>query len=282
MNTQNVRHRIEEEVFPMRENALSRGFATKNYNISMHDHSFYEINVILEGYGTHFIEGERFDARVGDVFVIPPGTAHGYERRDKDFNVYHLILKDAFLERYSVELKNLSGYSLLFEIEPYLRAKARKLYINLDFDELLRIKGDLDDICSMVNDDSKNADATKNIKSLGIVSALSSIMYSRSLSPKGEAAKECSQISASLEHIHTNYSEKISVDDLARLCSMSRSTFTRKFKWLCGTTPTEYLIDYRCTVAKKHLSFGESKTAVAQLCGFYDVSHMEKALASHK
>lgn len=279
MDYTNVRHRIEEEVFPQRECALVRGFATKNYNISMHDHSFYEINLILEGHGTHFLEGEKFEASVGDVFVIPPGTAHGYESTDKSFNVYHIILKDAFLEKYSAELKSLSGYSLLFEIEPYLRTKARKFYINLDFSELETLKPALAALCENLNDESRSADITTTVKALGIICDLSKIMYERSLAPKTETGKEFSQISKSLEYIHECYSERISLDTLAKLSNMSRSTFVRKFKSICHTTPNEYLINYRCAMAKKLLTYGVNKTTVAHQCGFYDISHMEKSIS---
>ena len=279
MDYTNVRHRIEEEVFPQRECALARGFATKNYNISMHDHSFYEINLILEGCGTHFLEGEKFEATVGDVFVIPPGTAHGYESADKSFNVYHIILKDAFLEKYSAELKSLSGYSLLFEIEPYLRTKARKFYINLDFSELETLKPALAALRENLKDESRSADITTTVKALGIICDLSKIMYERSLAPKTETGKEFSQISKSLEYIHECYSEKISLDTLAKLSNMSRSTFVRKFKSICHTTPNEYLINYRCAMAKKLLTDGVNKTTVAHQCGFYDISHMEKSIS---
>ena len=278
MDYTSVRHRIEEEVFPLRECALSRGFSTKNYNISMHDHSFYEINLILAGHGTHFLEGEKFEATVGDVFVIPPGTVHGYESTDKSFNVYHIILKDAFLEKYAWELKSLLGYSLLFEIEPYLRTKARKFYINLDFSELEVLKPDLVALSENANDESRSADITKTVKALGIICDLSKIMYERSLSPKTETGKEFSQISKSLEYIHECYADKISLDTLARLSNMSRSTFVRKFKSICHTTPNEYLINYRCNMAKKLLTYGANKTTVAHQCGFYDVSHMEKSI----
>ena len=279
MDYTNVRHRIEEEVFPQRECALARGFATKNYNISMHDHSFYEINLILEGRGTHFLEGEKFEATVGDVFVIPPGTAHGYESADMSFNVYHIILKDAFLEKYSAELKSLSGYSLLFEIEPYLRTKARKFYINLDFSELETLKPALAALRENLKDESRSADITTTVKALGIICDLSKIMYERSLAPKTETGKEFSQISKSLEYIHECYSERISLDALAKLSNMSRSTFVRKFKSICHTTPNEYLINYRCAMAKKLLTYGVNKTTVAHQCGFYDISHMEKSIS---
>lgn len=73
--------------------------------------------------------------------------------------------------------------------------------------------------------------------------------------------------------------KKISIETLCKKVFLSRSTFLRTFKEICHTSPTEYLIKYRCEKAIDMLSNTDcSKTPVAQSCGFYDLSHMNRNL----
>ena len=44
-----------------------------------------EVDMIVEGRGLHYVRGQDIPCRVGDIFVIPPNTAHGYfVERDED------------------------------------------------------------------------------------------------------------------------------------------------------------------------------------------------------
>jgi len=87
------------------------------------------------------------------------------------------------------------------------------------------------------------------------------------------------QIIRVLEYIHKNYSEKITIESLCRMAFLSRSTFLRSFKAVCGMSPIEYLNNYRCKKAFELFNSNDySKTEIAHSCGFYDLSHMERML----
>ena len=94
---------------------------------------------------------------------------------------------------------------------------------------------------------------------------------------KGE--KYEGQILDTLEYIHSHFSEKLTVPTLAERVFLSRSTFIRSFNSVCGTSPTEYIRRYRTEKAAELSRLSRlSKTDIAHLCGFYDLSHMERTL----
>jgi AraC-like DNA-binding protein len=41
-----------------------------------HVHSFYEILCIVSGFGSHVVNGERIEAKAGDLFLLAPGSYH--------------------------------------------------------------------------------------------------------------------------------------------------------------------------------------------------------------
>ncbi len=54
----------------------------------------------------------------------------------------------------------------------------------------------------------------------------------------------------SLDYIHKNYNEPISIKDLCALVSLSENQFIRRFKNVMGKTPYAYLRSYVCFVRK--------------------------------
>ena len=274
---ENIKHSTVEKVFESRESVIARGFRAKNYSIAMHDHDFYEINVILSGRGIHKIGGASLKTTVGDVFVIPPSVVHGYERESDDFDVYHLILKPDFLKRYSAELSGFSGFGLLFEAEPFIRERGGRAHLRLDSGALDFLGGCIDLLSSLINEDSFEADTMRSSLALTVIGYISRLVSMKrsdidTTDSDGLAIAEC------LDFIHGNLSEHIDLDMLAARAKMSRATFIRRFKRLCGTSPYEYVRRRRLSEARRLIERGRSVTDAAHECGFYDASHLLKCL----
>jgi len=67
------------------------------------------------------------------------------------------------------------------------------------------------------------------------------------------------------------------VAELARLCGLSRSHFTRAFKASMGLPPHHWLMRHRIQRAQDMLErTGDSIAAIALACGFADQSHLTR------
>lgn len=85
-----------------------------------------------------------------------------------------------------------------------------------------------------------------------------------------------------LEYMHQNFGEKISVNDLAKLASMSESHFIRTFKKETKVSPIDYLIKLRIDKAKKLLrSNSKIITEIAMECGFNSPSHFSTCFSRY-
>jgi len=70
------------------------------------------------------------------------------------------------------------------------------------------------------------------------------------------------------------------VDELARLCAMSRSTFVVRFHVVLGITPIAYLLNWRIALAKDHLTEGgKSLSEIAFSVGFQSFSAFSTAFS---
>ena len=277
-----IKHSIDQEVFYDRQHALTRGIYFNNYSIEIHDHTYHEINIILSGSGIHTIESQTFSAEAGDVFVIPPGVRHGYKSQSDDFHVFHIIIKNQFFSKCESELNRFPGFMVLFEIEPFLRAQNRKTFLHLDSESLNYLKKVLYAYTELQKEELDETDILSSAEVFKIIGYLSMKMANRTFSAEAKGDYDSIAISQAIAYVHTNCSEKMTIDILAKRCNMSRATFIRKFKKVTNTTPNEYITSYRIRLAQRLLDLGKSKTTIAHECGFYDVSHMDKVLDKHR
>ncbi len=260
-----------------------KSFVHNEYTIGYHTHSFYELNIVLTGEGYHYIEQMSCHAKAGCVFLIPPYIKHGYINQ-KNLNVYHMLIHRDFIENCFGEFKKTAGFFLLFETEPYLRAHYKEnMFLILTSDELMQVKQDIEIIknCSSMQNSNIfiNAIAKKILCYLCILITEHRGINNSQLQTK----KELMTIADCLNYIHQNFDQKLTVIHLSNRMNMSRSTFIRQFKKICGCPPHEYIQQYRIKKAREYLkNTNKTSSYIAQECGFYDVSHMQKHLSTDK
>ena len=257
-----------------------RAFLYTDYSIEFHSHDFYEVNVVMSGTGIHCIENGRVNVKRGDVFVIPPMVAHAYEDCS-ELEVYHILLQKCFVDKNREEAESVNGFLQLTEIEPFIRSNfSNAFYLRLDNSQLQQLKNEID----YLDDNGEFPWMTyyqlKYHTAWKIIYWLSSLLHEQLKSEFLVKDKKYDvQIFRALEYMHRSYGEKITLDSLCKLTFLSRSTFIRCFKDMCNMSPIEYLNRYRCKKASEMLQNPScTKTEVANICGFYDLSHMERML----
>jgi AraC family L-rhamnose operon transcriptional activator RhaR/AraC family L-rhamnose operon regulatory protein RhaS len=261
-----------------------RAFTYTDYCIEMHTHDFYEVNIVLSGSGMHCIEKGKFKVKCGDVFVIPPMVAHAYTDTE-NLEVYHILLQKSFVSQNKSETENVDGFLQLTEIEPILRSNfSNAFFLHLNQSQLLQLKNELEFIDDNSTFTWEECAPLKYHTIWKILYWFSSLLKEQlSADTDSDEKKYEVQIISALEYIHKKYNEKITIETLCNMTFLSRSTFLRSFKAVCGISPIEYLNRYRCKKAIEQLdSVNCSKTEIANNCGFYDLSHMERTLKNYR
>ena len=252
----------------------------KNYTIGMHFHDFFELNIIIGGDGMHYIENSCVSVREGDVFVVPPGCYHGYLSKG-NLNVFHFLIKKDFLKQYEKALNKINGFSFMFDIEPFLRqskgdshSAEPRYFLHLNKEELTKALFSVNELVAV---DERREFLYHDALSFKFLYELCLLSYKKQSKKSSELGGK--DIIMLTEFIHRNISTKITVKDIADKANMSPSTVTRFFKKSMGLSPMEYVIAMRKRLALSYLESTDlKKSEIAQICGFYDLSHMEKAL----
>nr|WP_298725938.1 AraC family transcriptional regulator [uncultured Steroidobacter sp.] len=89
-----------------------------------------------------------------------------------------------------------------------------------------------------------------------------------------------SQLAIALRGIHMNTSHPWTLATLARLAGMSRSSFAERFSRVIGTTPLNYLLQWRIAVAKNMLAHEQRSVAETALAvGYQSASAFSTAFS---
>lgn len=265
----------ERYEFPGGSDALVDIYLHKNYNIGMHCHDFYELNIVLNGTGCHYVGEMAIPISGGEVFVVPPHVAHGYYC-EKKLDIFHILLKNNFMEKYRDDFMRVPCFSTLFEIEPFLRQVFTSfMYLTLSEKQLVEVSAQLNDI---IKYSGRKYETYQTLFTVGFLNRLC-VFMEKQKNKNDNVPSEDADIVKVLEYIQLHYNEKITIDELVKIANMSRPTLHRHFKRITKMTPMEYIISIRVTAAKSQLADAEkSRTEIAHSLGFYDTSHMNKYL----
>jgi AraC-like DNA-binding protein len=94
--------------------------------------------------------------------------------------------------------------------------------------------------------------------------------------------KHYQKVLPAINYIDKNFDKSFSVDDLAKICLMSTTSFRRTFSLAINKTSIEYRDEKRLAKAKDYLSCGLYSVSYAALaCGFDDVNYFCRFFKKH-
>lgn len=222
------------------ENKCFYGFP-ENQNLpdsnipSMHYHSSYQIGVCLSGNGVFLIENDIYAVKKGDALIISPDVIHCSKSiKNTDCNWEFVYFDPYEMKNRYPELTLPTSCICTQENEPELNTLLKKIiqegkncreeYERISalyfytFSLLLLRKGSIPENSS----EAQNMKSAEEIDIYNIMPALREIAF--------------------------RFDESISVLELASICNLSESHFTRIFKKCTGTSPYNYTLKFRAKV----------------------------------
>lgn len=232
-----------------------------------HTHDYFQIYYIARGRLTHYVENASSVLSRGDMFIIPPGSLH-YIAPGPDADFYTFSFQpDIFGEtNHCNRLVNhfLSTLTANREIQPK---------ITLPSEELLPTEGIMEQM--LKNFTAKPLGYGEALRAYGVLllTQFARLYYESmplTLSPGPENNRQA--ILHCVQYIKDNFAENITLSDITRMCSMSKSCFCDLFRQVTGTSFRKYLSQCRIEKAIHYIRQGYKITAIYGLCGYNDFS----------
>ena len=217
------------------------------YNMQTHWHKDIEIIQVISGKLKINAGDKIFVLSEGNSLYVPGGVTHGAEPENC---VYQCSV---FSPTLLYSTPKIRGYIKSKIISPTFLEENH--YVDLLFN------------CLRQKNDGYEFDV---ISSLNKIAHTSYKNQDDNLTYKKYSAE---RIKPSLVYIEENFSDEITLTELARQSSMSPNYFCKIFKEITGQTPIEYIATYRIDMACEMLLMGKSVTETALDCGFNDLSY---------
>ncbi len=273
-----LKHYTEDKVFKPQE-LVQAYFHDETYNYTpMHTHNFYELNIVISGDGTHHMNTTSCRITTGDFFIMPPGISHGYTFDSKKYSIFHLLFNKDFFKKHEAHLNNLSGYQILFNIDPLIRNQKSGVnnFLHINVKENYNLMRIFNELASLEKEEKGNIEQEKEHLALYVIAKICDMMEEEKTSYNG-SNRYLFDLLKSVEYIHSNYGEKIELQTLYTISCMSRSSYIRYFKQLFNCPPIDYIQDYRLRQARSMLKHTNNPlTVIANNCGFCDSAHFSR------
>ena len=231
--------------------------------ISRAFHKEIEIKYFYEGNATLLVGSQTIQAKPGDVVIMNPYEVHSTIRFGENKGKYHLIMIDPefFFER---ETNGpILGQMLIWS--------------GIGFCTHIKDDPRLAQIILRTTEEYKNNAPYSQLALRGLMLELFALLL-RDYAKKREEIPSADEnihrfetVEPAIQRIRDRYFEKITADELASLCNVSKCHFCRIFKKATGKTAMQYLTDYRLQIADAILSGpSHSISQIALMCGFED------------
>lgn len=259
-----------ERIYKGSENFPIGIFSQTSYISEPHHHIEYEIFYMQQGEAIIGIDNMELQLKAGNVVFINPGTTHYVTkaREGKNFHYYALAFDSSVLGRDGDAIRNIFDSirisrcitlpeNILKQIVKTADAEKKQIFGRELFEKTL-----LFEIITYVVQSKQYVEITgtgTNKMNHGI-----------------------SAIDVSLKYIHDHYRELITMDDLLKITTYSKSHFIRLFKKYTGMNLTDYINKYRIEKSCLDLLYtNKNITEIATENGFNTVQYFSKIFKSY-
>ena len=244
-------------------------FSQTNYLEQAHHHIEYEIFYLDEGSVTFGIEDSVTTATAGDVIFMHPGTNHFVKKiNNVGYHYYAMVFDNSVLGAEGEPLRNtldVLRVSRFVKLPDSILERIKAATVcekNKSFGHELVVKSVLFEIIAHIITTNQYVEISKNVLS--------------------EQNHNVNAIDVTLSYIREHYRENITLDDILKITSYSKSHFIRLFKKNIGMNLTDYINKYRIEKSCLDLIYtSKNVTEIATENGFNTVQYFSKTFKNY-
>jgi len=233
---------------------------------------FSELVIVFGGTAMHTVNDEPYFIKKGDVFVLGDGVNHGYHDTHQ-LQICNIMFQPEKI-LFQGDVRKLPGFHALFVIEPYLAGKKDfQSHLSLQLQDCEQIHH-LTDLMLREYQDTTPGKETLLTSYFMILATTLSRLYAL---PAKQQESSVLNIAKSVSYMESNFTDSLTVEEIAAISSLSPRHFSRLFASSYHTTPGNYILSLRMQHAAGLLKNTElSISQVAFQSGFNDSNYFSR------
>ena len=223
-------------------------------------HDNIEIQLCKSGEGRVLLDGDTLLLRAGELVAINSNVIH-HTGADGRIVYSCLIIDKKFCADADIDTS-----SLLFRSDIGNDNEMRNIFLEIE-----RVYADTADPCRT---------ARLRMLTLSMLVTLRE-RYTQGRLPVSKDDVAFTNVKNAVNFISTHYTERITLDCLAKSVYTDNYILSRQFKRIMGQTVIEYVNGYRMRLAAALLREGRTAAEAARLCGFNNLSFFSKTFKKY-
>lgn len=244
--------------------------------VNWHWHEEFEIGFVTEGSVILGCGNRKYQMEFGDIFFVNSNVLHSMHKNNtskqavfKSIAFHSSIISESmnsvFYIKYLLPILSNSNFreciitkdSNFYQSMVDILSKVWNLVCSESSDFEIKVRNELSTLFCILNQFQKNIIET--------------------FPPKMPNYLPEKRVQVLLDYIHTHYKDKITIEELAKTASISKTEVLRCFKAIMGLSPISYLNSYRLQRAAYMLINTEKNIQeIAEDCAFDDNSYFSK------
>ena len=249
MKGEPIRKRLQTESIIVKSSPIVGKF-------NAHSHDFFELSMCISGHITHRINGKSYDFDPGDILLLTPTDIHSEFAKDNS-NTIQVHFKENMLDENTVNLLLNYGADPIFRFDEKTAQNMKSLLLLL-----------LDEY------ESGGADG----EYLQRLFECMMLLFMRASDINKSKYKSTSPIQKSLTYLNMHFRESPTLEEVARICNMSKTYFCSMFKEYTGVGFVKYLNVLKLNYARRLLT--STSVSITEICyrsGFNSESNFLRA-----
>ncbi|MBU9727706.1 AraC family transcriptional regulator [Diplocloster modestus] len=232
----------------------------------LHRHDCLELNYVICGSGTNYIEDKKYEMKAGELYLIN-NLEHHIAVSGGDLKMKIILFDPGLLFQNTAE--NLDLLAPFYSKNAYFSNKLELGEVGME--KIHRIFEDLEEEWTHKEPGYHLLIKAKLMELTGILYRY--LKREDTLKSTLSYQNQYEKIRPSIQYINENYEQELTLEVLAELSFMSKSYFSTYFKKVTNMTLWEYIELIRIHQAQLMLATeNQSVTDISFSCGFHSVS----------
>lgn len=247
--------------------------------VPWHWHEELEAAVITEGCAIVAAGNQKYTVHAGEGFFINSGILHGCWNMDTSACRFHSVVFHPRLVGGSIDSVFYQNYVLPLTENHCLES----IHLRPSAPWQAEALNSIEDGWRACTQEPAAFEFRVRHALSELVVLLQRALPAASRRPSEKAMRDGERIKAMLQFIHEHYGEELNTASIAKRASISESECLRCFRHTIGTTPIQYVRQYRLQQVCQLLTSTKEKIAdIAARCGFQDISYFTKIFRETK
>jgi len=248
-----------------------RVMAAYHTTMHRHDHDFYELVYVTDGFCLHDSGGSVTLLMEGDIFILKPRVSHKYSG-NRVTHIYNCLFGLEAVQDSLEELRHMPGLDRLFS--PDLAVSTPRLHLTLN-ERKAFVR-----LIAWMHEECETRPAGWRIRLRSLLKCLL-VEYARAyLAHVGsdvENGAYSAYVAQALSYIDGHYGDcGLTVHGIAAQVGVSGDYLSRQFRRVIGIAAQEYLRRYRFARSMELLQAGMPVSSVASQVGFRSLCHFSR------